>query len=758
MTSRHGLFILFTGLLLAACSLQPAQDAPRSAAGPVTAEDDAATGLQLELVTDELGQGELSAQAAELETQARRSVLGSGAKDGPLAKLSGALALEVTKYSARSEGLSVQDVADVLVIEAVAEGDPDRLLRDLTALGLQEGEVAGALVSGRFPVAALEDTAGLASLAAMRPALAVTDVGLVTSEGDRAMRSDAAKEVQGVDGRGNKVGILSDSFARLKNDCPPDPTQGAVPAPGFPLAGVTSYEEDVESNDMPADVNILDDSAPCTSPGALIDEGRGMGQLIYDVAPGAEQAFHTAFNGQPAFAQGILDLADADSTVIVDDVIYFAEPMFQDGVIAQAVNEVAGRGVPYFSSAGNRSNRSYESAFNDSGVVDPTFGRFHDFAPSGEPDIFQDFTLEPGQSATIVLQWDEPFKSVSEESPGASNDLDILLFQKIGDEYLFLDFLSSFDRNVGADPLEFTGVSITATASSSFNLAVAFTLFEGDAPGLLKWVNFGSSIVDFDPPLTAPTSYGHNNAADGRGVGAAFWGDTPAYGTTPPVIEDFSSYGGVPILFDVAGNRLSEPEVRPQPDFTAPDGANTTFFFSDTVRDDDDGDGTFEPREPGEFPNFFGTSAAAPHAAAVAALQLNKNPDLTVEQVYDALEVSAIDMGSAGFDFITGEGLIQADDALERYPSITNPTTLTIDGKSKVRLVVDGKPGKYQWSADGLGDVPGVSLSNSGKLKIKGKDLEPGTYTFTATASSPSCNARNRGPCLVRKTFTVIVE
>lgn len=39
--------------------------------------------------------------------------------------------------------------------------------------------------------------------------------------------------------------------------------------------------------------------------------------------------------------------------MIVDDITYFAEPMYQDGVIANAVNTVNARGVSYFSSAGN---------------------------------------------------------------------------------------------------------------------------------------------------------------------------------------------------------------------------------------------------------------------------------------------------------------------------------------------------------------------------------------------------------------------
>ena len=70
------------------------------------------------------------------------------------------------------------------------------------------------------------------------------------------------------------------------------------------------------------------------------------------------------------------------------------------------------------------------------------------------------------------------------------------------------------------------------------------------------------------------------------------------------------------IYFDSAGNRLATPITRKQPMLSTVDGVNTSFFgyTSPTNTGDSDGDG---------YPNFFGTSAAAPHGAGCAALILN---------------------------------------------------------------------------------------------------------------------------------------
>ena len=172
-------------------------------------------------------------------------------------------------------------------------------------------------------------------------------------------------------------------------------------------------------------------------------------------------------------------------------------------------------------------------------------------------------------------------------------------------------------------------------------------------------------------PTFSPTSYGHSNAAGNIAVGAASWYATVPFsnsGLVPPndkdpsnpidlsacvpaCLNDFSSAGGIQILLDKFGNRLVQPVVRRVPSVTGPDGGNTSFFFCDSSYDDDDGDGSEQPvqhvrlggarRAGDEYPNFFGTSASAPHVAAVAALMLDKNPGLTQSEVRQILEATA---------------------------------------------------------------------------------------------------------------------
>jgi hypothetical protein len=535
-----------------------------------------------------------------------------------------------------------------VAIQAIASGDPEALLVDLEALGLEQGVAAAHSVGGLFPIDAIQELAGLETLQFAEVAHAMTTVGDVTSQGDVAMYADDARANYGVNGSGIVVGVLSDTY-----NC---------------LGGA---DDDVASGDLPAGVTVLEE-ADCQSCSEPSDEGRAMMQLIHDVAPGATLLFHTAYPTEENFAQGIRDLAAAGADVIVDDVIYRGEAFFQDDLVAQAVDEVVGSGVTYLSSAGNMANQSYESPFTRSSQILTVLGTqyvLHDFIPGPGVDYTQTMIIQPGANLTFWMQWDDPHGSIS--SPiGADSDLAMFLTflapnipensgarpaDPICDDHA-LGALAAYSdsSNIDNDPYEIVGGTYTGTTTYCMNLLIGIRRTGGGPdPGLVK------VIYDYTPDRLffeqyepwAPTVFGQFNSAAGAGVGAAFYGYTPAFGQSPPLPETFTSLGGIPILFNIAGSPIT-PITREQPLITAPDGANTTFFGRDISYDTD------------TFPNFFGTSAAAPHAAAVAALMLNCDASLTPGDILDVLQDTAVDMETGGFDYTTGYGLIDANAAL----------------------------------------------------------------------------------------------
>lgn len=242
--------------------------------------------------------------------------------------------------------------------------------------------------------------------------------GDFVSEGVTQLKAALARSQFGVDGTGITVGVLSDSYDRAAGAAT-DVTNGELP-------GVTN-----PCGNSSAVGNLAEGPS-----GA--DEGRAMAQIVHDVAPKAKILFATAFAGQPAFAQSIRDLAAQGADVIVDDVSYFTEPMYQDGVVAKAVNDVTANGVAYFSSAANsntiiggRNVASYEAAaFRPTtcpAIVATHYGSAsiscHDFDPGPGIDALYGFTYNG--TITYSLGWSEP-------QNGVATDLDLCLLNAAG--------------------------------------------------------------------------------------------------------------------------------------------------------------------------------------------------------------------------------------------------------------------------------------------------------------------------------------
>jgi hypothetical protein len=283
------------------------------------------------------------------------------------------------------------------------------------------------------------------------------------------------------------------------------------------------------------------------------------------------------------------------------------------------------------------------------------------------------------------------------------------------------------------------GNSASSSAATAANQTVHLIigLKNGSAaPGLIKVVvaddGAGSTIGAFG--TQSPTVQGHPSATGAAAVGAAFFAWTPRCGTSPAALEYFSSAGGDPILFDSTGKRLAAAQHRQKPDFVGPDGVNTSFFgFPIAGSQWSDTSTVSGCQNDASYNNFLGTSAATPHAAAVAALMRQANSALTPAQIYGALQSTALPMPAGGNptpDYLSGYGFIQADAALATLPP--GPPDIKLAASS---ITVGGST-TLTWSAFNVtsctasGSWSG-SQKTSGSLTVTGSTAGTNNYTLS---------------------------
>jgi hypothetical protein len=473
--------------------------------------------------------------------------------------------------------------------------------------------------------------------------------GATISEGLSQLQVDQARSAFDLRGKGQTIGVLSDSYDSAEADptaATDDVLSGDLPGP----AGTCSGQQ------LPVDV--LAEGPPDGS-----DEGRAMLQIVHDLAPHANLAFATAFESEESFAENIEALArpasegGAGAGVIVDDVAWFEEPFFQDGPIAVAVNNVVDAGVTYLSAAGNDNlfdssgNRiaSWEApAFRNSGACPAAVSsgsQCMDFDPGPGSDDTFGITVEPHETLILDLQWAEPWN-------GVGTNLDAYLLSGGGAKVL----AKSTEANISGTqrPVEIVSWENSSAGSQTVQLAINRRL--GASPRL-KFVLLqnggGVSATEYPKSsggdVVGPAVFGHAGAASAIAVAAVPYSDSTR-------IERYSSRGPVTHLFGpVEGPgpaaALGAPEVIAKPDLAATDCGATTFFAFPQA---------------GKW-RFCGTSAAAPHAAAVAALVRQAKPTLPAQQVRNALEETAAPVGGFPAD-AAGAGRVDAFAAIAGLP------------------------------------------------------------------------------------------
>ena len=436
----------------------------------------------------------------------------------------------------------------------------------------------------------------------------------------------------GVTGAGIKIGVLSD--------------------------GVMSLAVSQALGDL-GPVTVLDRATMVTecSGTTECDEGTAMLEIIHDMAPNAQLFFATANGSIDNFANNIRALRAAGCDIIVDDVSYYIETRFQDGqivpanpaldtsdwhqgVVVQAVNEVVADGAYYFSSAGNSGGKdlntsgTYEGTFVSGGPATGVLvgaGLVHQFAPG----VNYNTITAPG--GYVVLNWANPIA-------GAVDDYDVYVLNAAGTTVVS----AGGNAQTGVeDPVEIAWQSAQAAGQQ-----IVVVLYNGSPRYFHLTTNRGRLTYN-----TAGATYGHNGSRNAYTMAAApahqpFGSGYPTgpYSSVPPLyktssqIELFSSDGPRRIFFNANGSAIAGgPIDLPKPDFTAADGVSVT------------GVGGF-------FAPFYGTSAAAPHGAAIAALVKAARPEITQTQMYDVLKSGAVKTSQfgSGWNRNSGWGIMMA--------------------------------------------------------------------------------------------------
>ncbi len=437
-----------------------------------------------------------------------------------------------------------------------------------------------------------------------------THTGSVTSEGDKAHRADAARAGFGIDGTGVTVGVISDSTASGAGDHAAD---------------------SIASGDLPHDFTILPGRA-----GSGIGEGTAMSEIVHDIAPGAKIVFASAVGGKAFFADSIVMLHNAGCDIIVDDISYPNEWQFQDDEIGKAINQVVAGGALYLSSSGNEGNlksgnsTTWEGDFADGGT-DPLLpgGRVHDFGPATYNSMTSD-------ESEVVLQWSDEYNS-------SANDYDVIVLSADGTTITS----AGTDTQDGDDePIEY------ADAQPGERIVI----WKADAAAA-RYVRISCTGGPLDIQ-TAGQTIGHAGTANCVCV-ASSDASVPFPGafSSASATEASSSDGPHRMFYHPDGTPMTPGN------FLAATGGGT--LLQTPAITGADGGATTLPADSGLNP-FYGTSAAAPHCAAIAALVLSKDRGLTNSQLRTILETSCIDIEAPGFDNNAGHGILMAELALEK--------------------------------------------------------------------------------------------
>ena len=526
------------------------------------------------------------------------------------------------------------------------------------------------LVQARIPIGTLPQLAELEYIRAVTPPdYGYANVGSKMTEGEALLGFDDLRTTLGVDGTGVTVGVISDGIFGLADAIASVdlPATTLIRDGGNVLTGTTGG---LIATSFRADGD-LEKGLDGVSMGA---EGTAILEIVHDIAPGAQLRFAN-FSTSLEFMAAV-DFLAANSDVVIDDIGFFGGPYDQSSSIsANTATELGRLSNPirgYYTSVGNQALLHYQETYVDS-LVDGTLivgspGNLHQFTATSDTtdcaglgaSLGNLIGLWPGQSAIVILSWDEPLGSVTsdydlyavESGTNAINGFSTNNNPALGEPS---EFMSVFNNTAG-----FKFYSIAISNYQNASSAQTFDMFV--LGGIALSCNTG-----------AGTAFNYNTlessvpAQSDSGGGVVSVGAINASDLGVDDIASYSSHGP-------ANNGATKPDV------AAIDGVSIT------------GSGGFSSP-------FFGTSAAAPHVAGLAALLLELRPELSSGEQGDdpvadratlrnAIIGTAVDLGDAGVDNVFGSGRVNGLNAGQLLIAPTpTPTPTPIPSASTWTLV-----------------------------------------------------------------------
>ena len=541
-----------------------------------------------------------------------------------------------------------------VTVQIIGEPKPDK----------SKGEVLTKVptAQGLLPITMISQVSALSFVRYIRlPDYGFTNTGSVESQGDAILQATAARSQLGVDGTGIRVGVISDGiggiFATACVSCgpatqAPSPiTLGDLPsATGTRNSSgiLTSVTGGITAQSFRADGNLEACNGTCDTSGLVGAEGTAMLEIVHDLAPGTKLYFAN-FDTSLSFEQAVSFL-DANTDVSVDDISFLGSLPY-DGTDSVSTNTATALNTDtnpirgYFTAVDNFAQDHYEGQYADSGKdgtsITGQAGDLHVFqAVSGVtvdnrnfgPSIADPATIPPSGKIIVVLTWNDP-------ASASSNDYDLYLVPLSCSGFASgtglpvppctisgAPLASSANPQSGMQPPVEELAYVNPSASSSIAVGIAIQNVNNTAASRTFDMFIAGALSDgANPDHNFDTLSGSVPAEGDAGgspvsvvsVGAINQTQCTGTGNCTGPVEPYSSQGPT--------EATPQAGARMKPDIIATDGVSVTGAGGFGI----DPTNGASPCPAGTTPcDFFGSSAAAPHAAAIAALTLQAAPCL----------------------------------------------------------------------------------------------------------------------------------